>query len=127
MARVWEEGGACRGVRERRQECATERDRRRDEDAPPDEPRSDEPVQARERDCEVNLALHLDDVVDIQLLLVVEGLEPVRGVEPEQPLPPRQLLAGGKEAAEREDAEGRSDPSVEPQCTATGEEERRHV
>jgi hypothetical protein len=62
-----------------------------------------------------------------QLLLVVEGLEPVRGVEPEQPLPPRQLLAGGEEAAEREDAEGCRDPSAEPQCTATGEEERRHI
>jgi hypothetical protein len=101
VARVREEGGACRGVREHRQERAIERDRR-----------SDEPVQARERDCEVHLALHLDEVVDVQLLLVVEGLEPVRGVEPEQPLPPRQLLAGGEEAAEREDAEGCRDPSA---------------
>jgi hypothetical protein len=102
------------------------RDRRHGQHRSADEPRRGQAVEARQGEPEVELALHLDDVVHVQFLLAVDRGHLLGRAEAQHALAPRDLLARGEEAAAGEEEEERAGPSTpgSPQTPAHARGER---
>src|SRR5215210_1833232 len=105
VARPREEQLARGYVEERRQERRPEDDRRQEQRRSPAEPRRDDRAEARSGEREVERLLHLEDVVQVQLVLRVDRLEAIRRLESDDALPPRELLTESEERQEREQGE----------------------